>query len=61
MFQKVPFLAQYFSFSVNDLPAFLPSSVSCSVYADDMVIWFSYPSIPAAVEAAQGALIRLEH
>ena len=42
------------------LPASLPSSVSCSPYADDLAIWSSSPSVPTAVEATQGALFRLE-
>ena len=45
-----------FSLFINDLPASLPSSVSCSVYADDLAIWSSSPSVPTAVEATQGAL-----
>ena len=45
---------------INDLPASLPSSVSCSLYADDLAIWSSSPSVPTAVEATQGALFRLE-
>ena len=49
-----------FSLFTNDLPASLPSSVSCSHYADDLAIWFFSPSVPTAVEATQGALIRLE-
>ena len=49
-----------FSLFINDLPASLPSSVSCSFYADDLVIWFSSPSVPTEVEATQGALFRLE-
>ena len=49
-----------FSLFVNDLPASLPSSVSCSLYADDLAIWSSSPSIHTAVEASQGALFRLE-
>ena len=31
-----------FSLFINDLPAFLPSTVSCSLYADDMAIWSSF-------------------
>ena len=49
-----------FSLFVNDLPASLSSSVSCSLYADDLAIWSSSPSVPTAVEATQGALFRLE-
>ena len=49
-----------FSLFINDLPASLPSSVSCSFYADDLSIWSSSPSVPTAVEATQGALFRLE-
>ena len=46
---------------INDLPASLPSSVSCSLYADDLAIWSSSPLVPTAVEATQSALFRLEH
>ena len=49
-----------FSLFINDFPASLPSSVSCSLYADDLAIWSSSPSVPTAVEATQGALFRLE-
>ena len=50
-----------FSLFINDLPVSLPSSVSCSLYADDLAIWSSSPSVPNTVEATQQALFRLEH
>ena len=49
-----------FSLFINDLLASLPSSVSCSLYADDLAIWSSSPSVPTAVEATQRALFQLE-
>ena len=49
-----------FSLFINDFPASLPSSVSCSLYADNLVIWSSSPLVPTAVEATQAALFRLE-
>ena len=49
-----------FSLFIYDLPASLPSSVSCSFYADDLAIWSPSPSVPTAVKATQGALFRLE-
>ena len=49
-----------FSLFINDLLASLPSSVSCSLYPDDLAIWSSSHSVPTPVEATQGALIRLE-
>ena len=61
VFHKDPFLACTFSLFINDLPASLPSSVSCCLYADNLAIWSSSPSVPTAVEATQGALFRLEH
>ena len=44
----------------DDLPASLSSSVSCSLYADNLAIWCFFPSVPTAVEATQAALFRLE-
>ena len=35
-----------FSLFINDLPASLPPSVSCSLYADDLAIWSSSPRSP---------------
>ena len=49
-----------FSLFINDLPVFLPSAVSCFLYADDLAIWSSSPSVPTVVEATQGALFQLE-
>ena len=49
-----------FSLFINDLPASLPSSISCSLYTDDLAIWSSSPSVPTAMEATQGTLFRLE-
>ena len=49
-----------FSLFINNLPASLPSSIRCSLNADDLAIWPSSPSVPTAVEATQGALFRLE-
>ena len=52
--------AVLFSLFINDLPASLSYSASCSLYADDLAIWSSTPSVPTSVEATQGALFRLE-
>ena len=53
--QSVLLGSVHFSLFINDLPASLPSSVSCSLYADDLAIWSSSP----LVETTQ-ALFRLE-
>ena len=45
---------------INDLLASLPSSISCSLYTDDLAIWSSSPLVPTVVDATQGALFRLE-
>ena len=52
----------FYSLLISDLPASLSSSVSCSLYADDLAIWSSSSSssVPSAVETTQGALIRLD-
>ena len=60
VFHKDPFLALYFSLYINDLPVFLPSSMSYSLYANNLAICFSSPSVPTAMEATQGARFRLE-
>ena len=49
-----------FFFFINDLPISFPSSVSCSLYADNLAIWSSFPLALTAVEATRGALFRLE-
>ena len=49
-----------FSLFINDLPASLPSFVSCSLYTDDLAIWSSSPSVPTAVEDTQGAPSKCE-
>ena len=49
-----------FSLFINGLPASLPSSVSCSLYADDLAIRSFSPSVSTAVWATQAALFRLE-
>ena len=49
-----------FCLFINDLPVSLPSSIRCSLYADNLAIWSSSPSVPTAMEATQGALFRLE-
>ena len=43
---------------IHNLCASLPSSVSCSLYADSLAIWPSFALVPSAVEATQEALIR---
>ena len=60
VFHKDPFLPLYFSLFINDLSAFLPFSVSCSLYVDNLAIWSSSPLVPTEVEATQGALFQLE-
>ena len=53
-------LGLFFSLFIINHPASLPSSVSCSLYAEDLAIWSSSTSVPTAVETKQGAMIRLE-
>ena len=57
---RIRFCPCTFFLFINDLPASLSSSVSCSLYADDLAIRSSFPSVPTAVDATQGALFRLE-
>ena len=45
-----------FSHFINNLLASLPSSISCFLYADNLAIWSSSPSVPTVMEATQGAL-----
>ena len=48
-----------FSLYINDLPTFLPTSVKTSLYADDLAIWASSPSVECATSMVQAALNRL--
>ena len=48
------------SLFINNLPASLPFSVSCSLFADGLIIWSSSPSVPTVVKATQEARFRLE-
>ena len=60
LFHKDSFLALYFFLFSNDLPPFLPASISCSLYADNLAIWSSSTSVFTAMDASQRALIQLE-
>ena len=48
-----------FSLYINDLPTFLPASVKTSLYADDLAIWASSPSVECATAVVQASLNRL--
>ena len=48
-----------FSLYINDLPTFLPTSVKTSLYADDLAIWASSPSVECAASIVQAARNRL--
>ena len=48
-----------FSLYINNLPTFLPASVKTSLYADDLAIWASSPSVECATSVVQAALKRL--
>ena len=48
-----------FSLYINDFPTFLPISVKSSLYADDLAIWASSPSVECATSIVQAALNRL--
>ena len=60
VFRKDPFLALYFSLSSSMIFRPLCIHPSAVLYADDLAIWSSSPSVSTAVEATQGALFRLE-
>ena len=47
-----------FSLFINNLFESLASSISCSLYADNLAIWSSSHSVSAAVEPTLRALIR---
>ena len=42
-----------FSLFINDLPATLPSSISCSLYAEYLAVYSSSALVPSAVKTAQ--------
>ena len=48
-----------FSLYINELPIFLLTSVKTSLYADDLAIWASSPSVECATSIVQAALNRL--
>ena len=48
-----------FSLYINDLPTFFPTSVKTSLYADDLAVWASSPSVECATSVVQAALNRL--
>ena len=52
-------LGQVLFLYINNLPTFLPASVKTSLYADDLAIWASSPSVECATAVVQTALNRL--
>ena len=60
MFRWDPFLALHFSLSSLMFIRLLCLLSSAALYADDLAICSSSPSVSTAVEATQGALFRLE-
>ena len=54
------FLGLHISLFINNFPASLSSSVSFSLYADNLAIWSSYSSVPTEMGATHGSQIRLE-
>ena len=48
-----------FSLFINDLPTFFPTSVKTSLYADDLAIWASSPSVECTTSTVQAALNRM--
>ena len=48
-----------FSLYINDLPTFFPASVKTSLYADDLAIWASSPSVECETAVVQAALNKL--
>ena len=60
VFRKGPFLALYFSLSSSIIFRLLCFRPSAALYADELAIWSSSPTVPTAVEATQGALFPLE-
>ena len=50
----------FFFLFINNLPTFIPTSVKVSLYADDLAIWSSSPSVQCATSTIQAALKALE-
>ena len=48
-----------FSLYINDLPTFPPRFVKTTLYANDLAIWASSPSVECATSTVQAALNRL--
>ena len=49
-----------FSPFIKRSSCFSASSISCSLYADELAIWSSSPLVPTVVKGTQGALYQLE-
>ena len=49
----------FFFLFINNFPTFLPTSVKVLLYADDLAIWPSSPSVQCATSTIQAALKRL--
>ena len=47
-----------FPLFINDLPVFFSTSAKVSLYADDLAIWASFPSVASTVQAALNRLVK---